>query len=358
MRKVWQILPTFYFGDAIGNDCLAISRFLTDEGIENGIAAKVIHPKMEKYAVTFEEAKEKIQDDDLILYHLSVGDEMNDWFAALSNKKGVIYHNITPYRFFKTYSVAHIAVTQLGRRQMTKMAGSVDFAIADSAYNAAELTKLGFPTPSVVPILMPFDDYKQEPDAETVRKMSDGKKNILFVGRVAPNKCQEDIIAVFSELKKHYGVNARLILAGSYGGMEEYKERLDKYVKQLSLSDDVIFTGHISFAEILAFYKTAHAFVIMSEHEGFCVPVVEAYLFGVPVLACDYGAIGETMGGAGVLLSSQKDPAKAASVLLEMLNDEKWRAEQKEKMKEALTRFDTKVVEDRLREVLLPWVKD
>lgn len=358
MRKVWQFLPTFYFGDAIGNDCLAISRFLTSKGIENAIGAKVIHPKMEEYASAFEEARKQIKDEDLIIYHLSVGDEMNDWFSALPNKKAVIYHNITPYKFFKTYSAVHIAVTQQGRWQMKKMADSVDLAIADSEYNAGELKKLGFPEAKVVPILMPFDDYRQEPDEETVKAMSDGKKNILFVGRVAPNKCQEDIIAVFAEFKKKYNMDARLVLAGSFGGMEQYKARLDKYVETLGLTDDVLFTGHISFSQILAYYKTADAFLIMSEHEGFCVPVVEAFLFGVPVLACDYGAIGETMGDAGVLLSSQKEPAKAASVLYEMLSDETWRSEEKERMKQALTRFETKAVEEKLWEALLPWVQN
>jgi len=358
MRRVWQFLPTFYYGDAIGNDCLAISRFLQEKGIDSHIGAKVIHPLLVKEGVAFEEAREQIREDDLIIYHLSVGDEMYNWFMSLPNKKAVIYHNVTPYRFFRKYSAAHILATLLGRRQVEKMAGKVDLAIADSEYNAGELEKMGFSDPKVVPILMPFEDYKKEPDEETVRKMSDGKTNILFVGRVAPNKCQEDIIAVFAELKKQHDIDARLILAGSFGGMEEYKARLDKYVEQLSLSEDVIFTGHISFSEILAYYKTAHAFVIMSEHEGFCVPVVEAFLFGVPVLACDYGAIGETMGQAGILLSSSKEPARAASVLYRMLTDEAFRSEEKERMKKEISRFDTKVVENLLWEVISPLIGD
>ncbi|MBR3058172.1 MAG: glycosyltransferase family 4 protein [Clostridiales bacterium] len=358
MRKVWQFLPTFFFGDAIGNDCLAISRFLTRKGVENKIGATTIHPKMDPYAVAFEEAKKQISPEDVIIYHLSTGDAMNDWFSDLPNKKAVIYHNITPAEFFQGYSDIHVKVTEEGRLQAKRMASRVDLSIADSEYNAREMEEMGFPKASVVPILLPFEDYRKTPDEKKVEEMSDGRTNILFVGRIAPNKKQEDIISVFAEYVKNFDPDARLILAGSCGGLEKYQERLESFTAKLGISDQVIFTGHISFAEILAYYKTASAFVIMSEHEGFCVPVVEAYLFDLPVLACDYGAIGETMGDAGILLSAQKEPARAASLLHEMLKDKAWQEENKARIKKALERFETEKVEETFWEAIKPLVSE
>ncbi|MBP5492300.1 MAG: glycosyltransferase family 4 protein [Clostridiales bacterium] len=357
MKKVWQFLTSIAPGDAVSNDCLAISELLFDKNVGNHIGARFNHIKSSSRAAksiqTFEKAKKLLSPDDLVIYHLSVADEMNDWFTDLPNPKVVIYHNMTPTRYFRKYDPQHSAASDNGRQEASRMAGHVDLAIADSRYNADELVEMGFSAPVVIPVLIPFEDYQTAPDPKTVEKMSDGKTNILFVGRIAPNKCQEDIIAVFSEYVKHYNQNARLILAGSSTGMELYDSQLKKYAEALGLSDQVIFTGHVSFPEILAYYRTAHAFVIMSEHEGFCVPVVESYLFEIPVMACDYGAIGETMGNAGVLLS-RKDPGKAAAVLDQIVKDEEFRKIQKERMKEELKRFDPEYVRARLWETISP----
>lgn len=357
MRKVWQLLPTLSYGDAVGNDCLAIASLLSEHGVKNEIGAENIHPKVKKYAIPFEKAQEQIESSDLIIYHLSVGTPISAYVRDLKNPKIVIYHNITPSEFFKPYSSIHVEATKKGREELAFLADHVDVAIADSAYNAMELAELGYPEPKVIPILLPFDDYKQEPDKQTIEKLSDGKTNILFVGRIAPNKCQEDIISVFAEYVDRFDQDARLILAGSPVGMEIYEKRLRAFADQLGLGEKVLFTGHTSFAEILAFYKTAKAFVIMSEHEGFCVPVVEAYLFDVPVMACDYGAIGETMGGAGVLVS-EKDPARAAAILNEMVTDTAWREEQKHLMARALERFDTETVKKMIWEQVEPMLKE
>jgi len=353
MKRVWQFLPTISNGDAVSNECLAISALLSEKGIENRIAARYDHLRRTSDVRKFEKARKEIEDDDLILYHLSVGEEMNDWFSALPNRKVLIYHNITPSRFFRKYSTDMCRAAEEGREQLARMASAVDAAITVSSYNASELMELGFPKPSVIPILIPFGDYDRDPDPKRMQELSDGKTNILFVGRVAPNKCQEDILSVFAEYRKNYDPQARLILAGSYTGMELYFEKIKKYVEKLGLGENVILTGHTSFPEILAFYRSAHAFVIMSEHEGFCVPVVEAFYFGVPVMACDYGAIGETMGNAGVLLD-HKDPSRAAAVLNEMVHNEEWRKEEKLRMKEELARFDEQHVKDRIWEVLCP----
>lgn len=159
----------------------------------------------------------------------------------------------------------------------------------------------------VLPILIAFDDYKKEPDKKIIKAYDDDWVNVVFTGRVAPNKCPEDIIAAFYYYKKNIQPKSRLFLVGRYDGMPAYKTQLDVYVKQLGL-EDVYFTGHVKFDEILAYYHIADVFVCLSEHEGFCVPLVEAMYFGVPIIAYDSTAIGDTLGGSGLLLQD-KSPA-------------------------------------------------
>jgi len=164
------------------------------------------------------------------------------------------------------------------------------------------------------------------------------------VGRIAPNKRQENVIRAFYQYRK-LNPDSRLILVGSYLGMENYYQRLVKYAKALGIEDDVVFTGHIKFSEILAFYHVADAFVCMSEHEGFCVPLVEAMFFNVPVIAYDTSAISDTLGGSGVLLDSN-DPVFTAHVINRVLTDEKLRESIVEGQKKRLEDFSYERIKD------------
>ena len=205
---------------------------------------------------------------------------------------------------------------------------------------------MGYTCPiDISPSLTKFEDYEQAPDEAIMKKYRDGKKNIIFVGRIAPNKRQENIIRAYYCYKK-LEPDSRLILVGSANGMENYNERLVKYVNALGLSDDVVFTGHIKFSEILAYYHVADAFVCMSEHEGLCVPLVESMFFGVPIIAYDTSAISETLGGSGVLLDSN-DPVFAAAVIDRVVRDEKLRKSLIEGQKKRLEYFSY----DRLKDI-------
>ena len=167
---------------------------------------------------------------------------------------------------------------------------------------------MGYTCPiDVRPVLIPYEDYKREPDAKTIKMYDDDFLNILFVGRVAPHKKQEDIIRAFCYYNRNINKKSRLFLVGSDGGMESYSAALKKYVRELGLEEAVLFKGHVGFQEILAYYSVADLFLCMSEHEGFCVPLIEAMLFDVPVMAYSSTAIPYTLGGSGVLLE-EKDP--------------------------------------------------
>ncbi len=314
--KVLQALPTISYGDAVSNDAIALGDTLRRAGFQTGIYAENVDRRLSKRTASRISRLPRLSGEDVIIYHLSTGSPLNEQLAGYPCRKIVVYHNITPYAYFEKYNYDLWKLCRTGREQMRFLADKVDYALAVSEYNKKDLVEAGYRCPiDVLPILIPFSDYEKEPDAAVMKKYSgDGYVNILFTGRIAPNKKQEDVIRAFYMYHNYYNPRSRLFLVGSYGGTERYCDRLKEYARELKLEDCVVFTGHIRFAEILAYYRIADAFLCMSEHEGFCVPLVEAMYFGVPVIAFDSSAIADTLNGRGVLLK-KNDPLEAAGVI-------------------------------------------
>lgn len=326
--RVVQMLPALAFGDGIGNDTVALKGALQEAGYETEIYAGYIDSRLpEGTARPFTEYRE--QPDDLVLYHLSTGSQWNERFAALQCRKGVIYHNVTPPYFFAgRYQEAWENCCR-GLEAVQFLADKVDFGLADSDFNRQDLIRAGYPEPlETLPILIAFEDFEKEPDPEVLsRYQGDGYTNLIFTGRVFPHKKQEDVIAAFWQYKERYNSQSRLFIVGAHGGGDDqYFVALQEYVKALGLEQAVIFTGHTKFSEILAYYRLAHVFVSMTEHEGFCIPLVEAMYFGIPIVAYDCCAVGETLGGSGVLLQ-EKDPEKAAESIHRLVSDGAFREE-------------------------------
>lgn len=318
--KIIQLLTTLSFGDAVGNDTVALGGAISAMGYDTAIYAENVDARLPKNTARNISKLKNVNKDDIIIYHKSTGTDLSFKLDRYKCRKIMIYHNVTPPEFFRPYSTAAAALTEYGYEGIKYLKDKVDYCLADSAYNKQELIKMGYTCPiDVRPILIKFEDYNQTPDSNIIRQYTeDGWTNIVFVGRIAPNKKQENLIRAFYQYKK-INPKSRLILVGSYAGMENYCERLKKYAAALGL-EDVIFTGHIKFTEILAYYKVADVFLCMSEHEGFCVPLVEAMFFGVPVIAYDTSAIADTLGGSGILLDSN-DPVFAAGVIDRLVND-------------------------------------
>lgn len=322
--KVIQLLPTISFGDAVSNDAIAIKKIIADMGYETGIFAENIDPRLPKDTAVSVNDLPVLQTEDVIIYHGSTGTELNYKLPHMGGRKVMIYHNITPSEFFEPYSLAAAQLTREGLDGIRYLADKLDYCIADSDYNKQDLLKMGFNCPiDVCPIIIPFSDYEKEPDAPVIKKYrNDGITNLLFVGRIAPNKKQEDIISSFYYYHKYYNPQSRLFLVGSSNGMENYHNRLCRYIQQLGIEDAVIFPGHIKFSEILAYYTIADAFICMSEHEGFGVPLVEAMFFKVPIIAYKCAAVPFTMGNQGALLET-KEPSYVAAVIDRVVSDEK-----------------------------------
>ncbi|MDE6665221.1 MAG: glycosyltransferase family 4 protein [Ruminococcus sp.] len=338
--RVIQLLPTISYGDAVSNDTLALDRVISGMGLKSGIYAEIIGKNLPDGTAKKVEQLKNLKKDDIIIYHMSTGTELNFSLDKYKCRKMMIYHNITPPEFFRPYSHEAYALTQYGYEGLDFLHDKVEYCLADSGYNKSGLRDFGYKCPvDVRPVLIPFNDYRQAPDAETIRKYSDSKKNIIFVGRIAPNKKQENIIKTFYFYKKT-NPDSRLILVGSYAGMENYYERLENYVKALGLSD-VIFTGHVKFSETLAYYHIADVFLCMSEHEGFCVPLTEAMFFNVPVIALDAGAVSGTLGRSGILLPDN-DPVFASEMIEYTLNNSDFRRHITDGQKKRLADFSYK----------------
>ena len=290
---------------------------------------------------------------DLLIYHASTGTRLNFEVPSFGGRQMMVYHNITPPHFFRWYNNKARKNMEYGYEGIRFLADKMEYCIADSAYNREELIRMGYTCPiDVCPILIPFQDYDREPDRETMeRYQGDGKKNWLFVGRITPNKKQEDLISAFYCYQRDYEPESRLFLIGNASGMELYDARLRNYIRELGIEDKVVFPGHIPFPGILACYRLADVFVCLSEHEGFCVPLVEAMYFGIPIIAYDSTAIAETLGGSGILLKD-KDPKIVSEAINLVVTDEELRNKLIEGEKARLADFDNDKIKARLIELL------
>ncbi|MBQ8189520.1 MAG: glycosyltransferase [Lachnospiraceae bacterium] len=355
--KIISMLPVLAFGDAVGNDTLAVHNSLKKAGYESVIVAAVIDKRLDANVAMSADDLSWITADDIVIYHLSTGHELNYRFAALPCRKIIKYHNITPPEYFFGYNQNTMTSCMEGYRAASKYVNQAEYCWVDSAYNGEELKQMGYTCPiDVIPILIPFDDYAKKPDKQILERMKDDYVNIIFTGRIAPNKRQEDVIAAFYQYKKYYNQKSRLILVGNHAGMEVYYESLKKYVELLEL-DDVIFTGHISFEEILAYYCSADIFLCMSDHEGFCVPLVESMYFDVPVLAKGTSAITETLGGSGMILPDN-DPMVAASAINRILTDPQLKSAIVANQRERLKDFEHDKIENLLLEKIQKYIAE
>ncbi|WP_270816622.1 glycosyltransferase family 4 protein [Hungatella effluvii] len=349
--KVVQILSSLSPGDGVGNDCIAIKRALLERGYDTCIYAENISPKLPKGTAIKMKRLPQLEDDDIVIFHLAIGTDLNFKIDKINGIKVLRYHNITPPSFFRRYNRSAQNACSYGYEGVKYLSDKMDYGLIVSEYNRQDLIRMGYRCEmNIMPILIAFPDYEKEPDWELINKYKDGRINIVFTGRINPNKKQEDIIRTFYLYKKYYNSDARLFLVGSYQGMELYYERLQHYVDRLGVKD-VYFTGHIPFSQILAYYHLADAFLCMSEHEGFCIPLVEAMYFNVPIIAYKSSAIGDTLAGTGILLK-EKDYLIAAGWLNRLASDDILRENIIEKQRLRLADFQYETVKKQLYQFL------
>ncbi len=344
--RIIQVLPCLKYGDAVGNDTLALHNALLHHGFKAEIYAEAVDEKLKKYHAYTIDMWKAPKKDDVLIYHLSIGWKYIDLVKDAKCRKMAIYHNITPKDFFKGYDNAVYDNCKRGLDEVRDLTNVFDYILCDSEFNKNDLISYGFKCKiDVLPILIPFEDYKKKPAQNIIRRyQNEPGHNILFVGRVAPNKKIEDIIAAFAKYKEVYDPDARLFLVGNYSGKDIYYRRLQDYVDALKLTD-VHFSGHIKFNEILAYYRIADVFLCMSEHEGFCVPIVESMFFQLPIIAYDSSAVGDTLGGAGILFK-EKNFNEVAALINRVVTDDVLKNEMISAEADRLSDFDNNKVEN------------
>jgi len=310
---VHQFVPTLEPG-AVGAHTLAARDVLRGAGHTCEIYASEIDPAWaERGAHVLREARGRA---DVIVYQMAIGSVVADAVLARDEPLVVNHHNLTPMRYISGWQPVAAHGVAWGRAQLRELAERARLGVADSGYNEHDLIESGFTRTTVVPILLDLATLDVDPAGAPVRTDT---VTWLFVGRLAPNKAQHDIVKAFAAYRRFHNADARLHLVG--GGREEaYARTLRRFIHALDLDDAVTLSGGVSPAELAAYYRTADVFVVCSEHEGFCVPLLEAMHHRVPIVAFAAAAVPETLGDAGLLLDV-KDPCTVAAAVQRVVGD-------------------------------------
>ncbi len=302
--RAHQMLSALSYGDAIGNEALRIQSILRSRGYESEIFAEAVHPEMSGLAHKLWEYHKVSSPDNLLILHFSIGAGVSTYAYHLPDPLLLIYHNITPAHWFTEFHPHLVGLCHHGKRELAAFSRRIRLALGDSEFNRSELESMGFQPTGVLPLMLDHRQLEAAPNPVVLRMFDDDKINFLFVGRTLPNKRIEDVIKVFCYYQRFIDPDSRLLLVGESHGFERYFDSLLRLVDDLAL-EDVVFTGHVDTDDLVAYYNVADLFLSMSEHEGFCAPLLEAFRFGLPVMAFDAGAVAETLAGAGILIQEK-----------------------------------------------------
>tara|TARA_B110000495_G_C23019475_1_gene604517 strand:+ start:576 stop:1652 length:1077 start_codon:yes stop_codon:yes gene_type:complete len=303
-QAIHQFLPVLARHDAIGETVLEIQKYLLNLGYDSKIFVETIIDPTKTITKSFREyIPEK---NDLLIYHHSIGSSLAKHLSELSQLKLLFYHNITPSKFFEDYDQTLVNQLDQGRDQLKILSQHFTYAMAASGYNKAELSSYGFKTIFDMQYFLNLERFNNiVPDKEILNSYND-TTNIIFVGRRSPNKKVEDILKVFAYYKI-FNPNSKLFLLGGSWSVEEYVKKLETLKEKLKIdNNDVISITTLSDKELKSYFQISDVFLCMSEHEGFCIPLVESMHFDIPIIAYNAGAIPDTLGGAGILLNHKK----------------------------------------------------
>ncbi len=347
--QINQFVPTINPGDAVSNNILGLREILVENGYKSDIYAKHIHAELKNKVKSV--SKYRGNTSNLLFYHFAIaGMDFTDSVIKFPDTKILVYHNITPAEFFYNYDNRSYFGCKKGREELAKISKFFDLGIGDSNYNRQELEEIGFKNTAVLPIFIDTSAERTTDLKLDLELSNNGKTKLLFVGRIAPNKRQEDIVKIFYLYNKYINSNSQLYIVGSEHTLK-YAEQLKNLVSDLGLSGDVIFPGHISQKALHSYYNNADVFLCMSEHEGFCVPLLEAMRHGVPIIAYDSSAVTETLGNSGITIG-KKDYAALAELVNIVVGDQNVRREIISAQIERLMSFDKRIVSKKLLDII------
>ena len=355
VTAVHQFLPALLPGDAVGMHTLQVRATLRDAGLGSEIFCEAVHHQLEGEGHHVSEFRHHARGS-VLLYQFATGSVLADEVFARSEPLVIDYHNITPPEFFRRWDPTVANALSWARAQLSLLLPRTALGIADSAYNAAELDELGYRATGVVPILLDLDAMTDDVEPALLGRLQavkeDGGADWLFVGRLAPNKMQQDLVKALYAYRRAYDPRARLRLIGRRA-TDSYFDAVRGFVAELGLDGAVEIVEGVSGAELAAYYRAADVLVSASEHEGFCVPLLEAMHHDVPIVAYASTAVPETLGDAGVLLP-RKSPGLIAAAVHRVLSDDQLRKGLVERGRARLADFSLERSRRRLIEALAP----
>lgn len=358
MQTIHQLVAGFRNGDAISTAALLMRNVFRGWGCRSDILSGKggIACDLRDEAWEIEEKISEFGPDDIAVLHFSIGNPINLIFKDLKCRKVIVYHNVTPSKYYIHLNRSTAADLDEGRRQLAMLADDVELSVAVSSYNASELIAAGYKNVKVLPLPIDIDNFVSgKRDQRVMRELAGNYYNVLFVGRCAPNKKIEDLATVTYYLTK-IEPRARFIFVGAHTGMEPYYGLVKVHCVALGL-ENFLPMYSVTREELNACYASAHAFLCMSEHEGFCAPLIEAMLNKIPVLSLASAAIPETLDGAGVLFSTPPNFPLIAETIAEVLHNEKLRSEILARQEKRVEAIRSRNLDGEMREVFGSLIK-
>jgi glycosyltransferase involved in cell wall biosynthesis len=322
-----QWVPAAHKGDAIGDSAMKMRRLLLAIGHESEIYALTIDDVLRDDVRPFSDSAAR--SGDITIFHYALPSPMTEAFARLPRGRVLQYHNVTPAHYFAPFDAGLFRLASLARAELGSLVGQVDLALGVSEFNRAELEGIGFAPTGVLPLAIDFSRITQRVRRPALEKILSGDDmiNFLFVGRIAPNKRIEDHLKLAEHYKRYVDSYYRFIFVGKHDAVPRYYAAIRAMMDQYRLLNErFVFTGPVPDEDLAVYYRHAAVYISLSEHEGFCAPLLEAMAADVPVLAYAAAAVPETLGGSGIQFAP-KDMEYAAELLGLLTFDDDLRAQ-------------------------------
>ncbi|CAM3812457.1 glycosyltransferase [Corallococcus sp. ZKHCc1 1396] len=352
---VHQLVAHLAWGDAVGNQVRYLRDLLRGWGYASEIYAAQWDEACRDQVRPARDYPREARADSALLVHHSFQSRLVPLVARAKGRKALLYHNVTPARFFEGVDRNVMSGCAQAREELRALRDHVTHAWAYSHFSAEELAAAGYRDAAVLPFAVDWNAFDVPADPALQAQMEDGCANVLFVGRMVPSKRLEDVLRVFTAYQRLYQPRSRLLVAGTLRRDTLYDATVLALCEQLG-PERVVFLGRVDAAQLSACFASATAYLSMSRHEGFGVPLLEAMYRGVPVVAYGAAAVPETMGGAGLTTLSD-DPVEVAGLLAVLERDAGLRARVVAAQRERLTPLDQPTVARRVREALAPFLE-
>lgn len=354
-RAVHQLVPRLAWGDAVGNQARYLRELLRGWGYASEIYAEQWDEECREQVRPARDYPREAGEDSALLIHHSFESRLVPLVTRAPGRKALVYHNVTPARLFEGFERKVAQACTAAREELLALRPRVECAYAYSGFSAEELVAAGVPHVSVLPFAMDWRAFDAPADPVLRGELEDGCANVLFVGRAVPHKRVDDVLRVFTAYQRLYQPRSRLVVAGYLNRETPYGGFLHGLRDALG-PERVLFLGRVSAAQLSACFATATAYLSMSRHEGFGVPLLEAMHRGVPVVAYGAAAVPETMGGAG-LTPLSRDPVEVAGLLAVLERNAGLRAQVLEAQRARLAALGQDAVAERWKQALRPFLE-